>query len=103
MNSGEPDAHHIESLLSHSVLEGMARLGVDEHAGANCSVIEFLRSPNAGKGVGRPGMRGKVGRYPCSAIPQCSLKTDTTPFRQEVRTRRSLALLVSMHSASWRL
>ena len=39
-------------------------------------------------------MRGKVGRYPCSAVPPCSLKTDTTPFRQEVLNRRSLALLV---------
>jgi len=44
MNSGEPDAHHIDSLLSLSDgLEGMARLGGDEYAGANCSAVEFLR------------------------------------------------------------
>jgi hypothetical protein len=40
MNSGEPDAHHIDSLLSLSDgLEGMARLGGDEYAGANCSAV----------------------------------------------------------------
>ena len=35
MTSGEPDAHHINSLQSHSDgLEGMARLGGHKYAGA---------------------------------------------------------------------
>ena len=50
MNSGEADAHYIDLLLSHSDgLEGMAGLGGDEYAGANCSAAEFLRSQRMAK------------------------------------------------------
>ena len=51
-------ASSLDSLLSLSDgLEGMARLGGDEYAGANCSAVEFLRRLQAEFPISAPRRR----------------------------------------------
>ena len=76
----------------------MARLGVDEHAGAIAR--RWNRSPMQAREWGDQGCAGRWNGTLSSAVPPCSLKTDTAPFRQEVRNRRSWRCWCSMHSAS---